>query len=102
MYPRRTIYICTLSVFSPTKSVVYICDLTPVDVLFRVATPPPSVQPFPLLSPALHARTPLHIPNPVITSIVEAYHAEQPQILQGQGQGQGRGLCTVFRISQLE
>lgn len=54
MYPseagRRTRYgryVCTLSVFTPTKSKVYIYDLTPVELLDLVATLPSSAPAYP-------------------------------------------------------
>lgn len=50
MYPRWVLYICTLSVLSPTNAVMYICDLTPSS--FRAGLPlfPHRHQPLPLLS----------------------------------------------------
>lgn len=88
-YPKWAILICILSVLSPTKSMVYICELTPVEVLGWAATLHHRHQPFPQLSPAPHAQLSLHISNTAVTFIVEAYHvglSKLPKIPQRQGQ----------------
>lgn len=89
-YPKWAKLICRLSVLSPTKSMVYICELTPVEVLGWAATLPHRHQLFPKLFPATHAQLSLHISSTAVTSIVETYHVglpvELPKILQRQGQ----------------
>lgn len=56
-YPKWSVYICTLLVFSPTKSVVYICDLTPFMSDAGLPLFPHQHQPFPLMSSKPHAQT---------------------------------------------
>lgn len=70
-----------------------ICDLTPVDVsLLRCHSSPIGNSLFLCYPLHLMRKPSLHIPSTVVISIVEAYHAEHPQILQGQGPGRGRRL----------
>lgn len=95
MYPRWTIYIYTLLVFSPRTRWCIYAILPPSRSCAGLQLFPHQHQRFPLfLAPLAHLSP--FIFSPATIPIPQAYHAEKFS------QGQGEGLCGVSCITQLE